>query len=251
MKTRTKILVLASTISVSGIGGLSQAILANQSPAPVAIIRQHDHNNKIALNNDSDTDSEVNDDQVPKSLSEVGELGEDLYDMTKANNWTKASTSLTKLETEAKRLARDLQGANQTKLKQLNDNIALLKVALATNNHNVTMQKANQITLIAANLTASYQLKVPIEVTLLDYYGRELEIWSATENTEKLKETANQIKHIWTQVKPSILKQGGTKQAQKFDQLVSQVSLSKSPTQYGRLATPILNEVDNLEKVFQ
>lgn len=249
MKTRTKILALASTISVIGIGGLTQAISANQQNAPVVIIRQHDHNNKIALNDDTDT--EVKDDQVPKSLSEVGELGEDLYDMTKANNWTKASTSLTKLETEAKRLARDLQGANQTKLKQLNDNIALLKNALATNNHHVAMQKANQITLIAANLTASYQLKVPIEVTLLDYYGRELEIWSATENTEKLKETANQIKHIWTQVKPSILKQGGTTQAQKFDQLVSQVSLAKSPTQYGRLATPILDEVDNLEKVFQ
>ncbi|PSF32929.1 hypothetical protein C7H19_21030 [Aphanothece hegewaldii CCALA 016] len=120
MKTRTKIIVLASTISVIGISGLTQAISANQSPTPVAIVHQH---------KDNDTDTEVKDDRVPKSLSEVGELGEDLYDMAKAKNWTKASTSLTKLETEAKRLARDLQGENPTKLKQLNDNIVLLKNA--------------------------------------------------------------------------------------------------------------------------
>ncbi|MEA5554728.1 hypothetical protein VB713_27760 [Anabaena cylindrica UHCC 0172] len=107
------------------------------------------------------------------------------------------------------------------------------------------------MTLLAANITKEFEPKVPVEVTLLDYYGRELEIWSATGNTSQLKKTASEMRRTWNAVRPSILARGGTAQVQKFDGLVASVEAAKSSKDYGRLATPVLDEVDNLEKVFK
>jgi hypothetical protein len=42
-------------------------------------------------------------------------------------------------------------------------------------NRTVALQKANEITLIAANLSATYNPTVPTDVARLDYYGRALE----------------------------------------------------------------------------
>ena len=64
---------------------------------------------------------------------------------------------------------------------------------------------------------------------MLDYYGRELEIWSATENIAKLKTTASEMRRTWDAVRPSILSRGGTA-PQKFDALVARVEAAKSPS---------------------
>ena len=40
-------------------------------------------------------------------------------------------------------------------------------------------------------------------------------------------------------------------EAKKFDALVAQVESAKTSADYARAATPVLNEVDNLEKLFR
>ena len=40
-------------------------------------------------------------------------------------------------------------------------------------------------------------------------------------------------------------------EAKKFGALVTRVEVARIPTEYGRLAGPLLEEVDNLEKVFE
>lgn len=266
MKSSTKVILVASLLSALGLGSLAKAISANQSPSPVAIMPQHRNVTKIAQTKDkdvevnegtekpdsaNDADNEVKDDQVPASLSKVGEYGETVYDMAKANDWTKATANLTLLKDAAKRLRADMKNYSKAELAQLDSKIAALKGAVTAKNRQAAMPDANQVTLSAAKMTMQFEPKVPVEVTLLDYYGRELEIWSATENTAKLKITASEMRRTWDAVQPSILSRGGTAQAQKFDALVARVEAAKSPSDYGRLATPVLNEVDNLDKVFK
>lgn len=43
------------------------------------------------------------------------------------------------------------------------------------------MREANQATFLIAEQTAKLNLKVPVEVAKLDYYGREIEILAITE----------------------------------------------------------------------
>ena len=72
---------------------------------------------------------------------------------------------------------------------------------------------------------------------MLDYYGREFEIWSASGNAAQLKTTAKEFRQTWNTLRPAV-------QARNSSE-------AKAPAEYGRLATPVLNAVDNLEKVFQ
>lgn len=51
-------------------------------------------------------------------------------------------------------------------------------------------------------------------------------------------------------MKAKIEAKGGTKEAAVFDGLVVKTEAAKTPADYAKLAAPILDEVDNLEKVF-
>ncbi|WP_373530716.1 sporulation protein YpjB [Nostoc sp.] len=266
MNNSTKIIIIGSLLGTLGIAGLAKAISTNQPQLPIAIMPQYHSSTQMIINQDknvevneekekldavNDADTEVNDDKLPTSLSQVGEYGESVYDMAKANDWTKATANINLLENALKSLHTEIKGENKPELAQLNSKIAALTQAVTTKNRISAMHKANQVTLIAANITKEFKPKVPVEVTLLDYYGRELEIWSATGNTSNLKTTASEMHRTWNAVRPSILARGGTAQVQKFDGLVASVEAAKSSKDSARFATSVLDEVDNLEKVFK
>jgi hypothetical protein len=196
----------------------------------------------------NDRDSEVNDERVPVSLSKVGESSESIYDTAKAGDWTKASAHLAPLRTATQQLRTDTKGV---KTPQLDKSITALNKAIVMKNRQAAMHEANQVTLIAAKLTRQFEPKVPVEITLLDYYGRELEIWSAAGNAAKLKTTASDLRQTWNVVCPSVQKYGGKDQVQQFSTLLARVDSAKTPSDYGRLATPVLDAVDHLEQVFK
>ncbi len=179
-------------------------------------------------------------------IAEVGELGENIYDLAKDKDWTKVGEKLVSLKKESESLKSQTKEAK----KQLGKSIAALEKASGVKDQQVTMQEANQITLIATNLTEPFHPQVPVDIARLDYYGRELEFWSAVKNEAKLIETADALKKTWDKVRPSVKKHGGTAEVTTFDGLMLQLNAAKSPQQYKSIATPILDEVDNLEKVF-
>jgi hypothetical protein len=185
----------------------------------------------------------------PKALEDAGEYGENVYDMAKANDWSKAAAKLNLLKETATKLKSELQSGGG--LDRLTSGITALDKAVTSKDRQAAMREANQITLIVANLNAPYKLAVPVEVTKLDYYGRELEIWSAEKDTGKLQATAAEMRRTWDEVRPAIESHKGAAEAKKFGELVAKVERAKTPDEYARLATPVLDEVDNLEKVFR
>ncbi len=258
MNNSTKIIVVGSLIGSLGIASITKAISTNQISSAVAIMPEHRNIQMLLTKKDNkkpdpanDADTEVNDDKVPVSLNQVGEEAENIYDMAKVNNWTKATANLSSLESAARKLHNEIKGENKTQLAQLDSKIAALNKAVTAKNRISTMRDANQVTLISAKITRVFEPTVPVEVTLLDYYGRELEIWSETGNTNKLKTTASEMRRTWNAVRPAISARGGTTQVQKFDRLVVSVEGAKLSRDYARLATSILDQVDNLEKIFK
>ncbi len=182
-------------------------------------------------------------------VSDVGELGENIYDWAKDRQWTKATGALTSLKKQANALRSRLQDAEEAN-KQLTNTIAVLEKAVGAKDRQATMLKANRITLIAAGLSEQYHPQIPADIARLDYYGRELEIWSAAKNATKLKETARALEKTWAGVLPSVRKHGGAKQAKTFDKLVSRLAAARSPQEYGHICTQIMDEVDHLEAVY-
>jgi hypothetical protein len=186
---------------------------------------------------------------VPPALVQVAELGENLYDAVKAADWPRATASVQSLKRATRALIAELR-VRPPELPRLQSALASLNEAIPSRNRSVALQEANEITLIAADLSAAYNPTVPADVARLDYYGRALEIWSAAGDTRKLADVAREMRRTWDTVRPSVAARGGTSEIATFDKLVARLEAANSPGGYAEIAGPVLEAVDGIEKVF-
>lgn len=113
------------------------------------------------------------------------------------------------------------------------------------------MRTANQITFIVAKMNKNFSKKIPVEVTLLNYYERELEIWIPTGNKPWLNKTSKNINRTWLSICPLVLERGDKREAHKFDLLINTLNHASLFNEYTQITTLLQKEQDNLEKVFQ
>ena len=111
---------------------------------------------------------------------------------------------------------------------------------------------ANEVTRIVAELTKAYSPTVPADVALLDYYGREIEIWSSANQLTKLQDTQRGIQEVWARLKPQVIARSnrGKIEANTFDGYVQRINQAKTVDDFKKIASPYLDEVDKLENVF-
>lgn len=183
---------------------------------------------------------------TPASIDLLGRLGEDAYDYASASQWPKLDAALDSMRIAADELRRT-EPAHGDSLTAV---IQALAAGRSSKRRDVAMRAANETTRIAAQLSASYQPRVPADVALLDYEGRELEIWGRPGNLPRLEATRRRTHDIWATLRPSVVSRGGTREAARFDTLVARLAAARTATDYAALATPILDEVDALEQVF-
>jgi hypothetical protein len=188
----------------------------------------------------------TNNGKMPAAVVDAGEFAENIYDYAKAKDWAKADAKLASLE----KSVNELKTANLATPQIIAATDSVGKAVKAKNEIDA-MREANQATFLVADLTANYNPKVPVEVVKLDYYGREIEILAMTKDEAKLKLTAQAIRQTWNAVKPKMEAKGAGKESAKFESLVAQTEKAASVSDYSKVATPILDEVDNLEKVFE
>jgi hypothetical protein len=186
---------------------------------------------------------------VPPRIAQVAELGENLYDALKAADWPKATARFRSMRQATNSLVAEL-GIGRPELPRLRSAMASLKEAIPSRNRPVALQEANEITLIAANLSAAYNPTVPADVARLDYYGRALEIWSGVGDTKKLAEIAQEIRRTWDSLRPSLAARGGSSEIAPFNGLVARLEAANSPSMYAEIAGLLLDAVDGIEKVF-
>jgi hypothetical protein len=188
-------------------------------------------------------------DAVPPSLADAGEYAENIYDYAKTNDWKNADARLALLKTAVKQL-RTLIPKESAEGDRIEKDAATLDQAVTARDQRAATRAANQVTRDVADMTAMYKTPVPAEVTRLDYYGRELEIWAEAGNGEKLQATARAMRRDWDVLRPAVEARSPA-EAEKFGALVAKVEKAQTPAEFAPLAKPVLDEVDNLEKVFQ
>ena len=183
----------------------------------------------------------------PKALVDAGEHGEDLYDAATAGHWKAAARQLAALKLAVARLAPTVR-SDAGKRERLQREIAALERSVAGRQRQATIVEANQVTLTVADLTEPFAPSVPVGITRLDYYGRELAIWSASGNDERLRAAARGTRHEWDRVRPVVAGRD-SRVARQFEDLVTRVEGAGSHAEYGRLAKRLLDDVDELERV--
>jgi len=209
----------------------------------------HKTNKSAASTTPTSVKAAVTTDQgAPPSLANAGEYGENVYDYAKVSDWKNSNVKLVALKDAVKNVRAEVSNKGAA-VDRLDGYVAALDRAVTARDRQSAMREANQVTLDVADMTAVYKLTVPVGVTKLDYYGRELEVWAQAKDANKLQATVREMRGTWNSLRPSIEAHSAT-EAKKFETLVTHVESAKTAADYSRVATLVLNEVDNLEKLF-
>ena len=185
---------------------------------------------------------------IPTAINDVGRYGKDLYDRAKSEKWVAAKAYLDSLHFATANLPR----TDQIKplREQLDSAIAMLDQSVAAHQPASAVVAANRVTFLSAKMSTPYHGATPSEVMLLEYYARELDIWSAQKDTVKLRETTAALASTWDSLRPAVEKQGGAAVLRRTDALVARMKSAKTPGQYERNAPLFLDEVKSLKVVF-
>jgi hypothetical protein len=135
-------------------------------------------------------------------------------------------------------------------LPRLGRTIIELEGAIAAKNRLDTMRYSNRVTLIAATVAVPFKPSLPTEVSLLDYNGRELEIWSEIRKTDKLSGIVIRMHLAWQTLMPKLIEQSCIKELRRFSDIMGHLELARAPEEYGRLSKQLLVETAAMKLLF-
>ncbi len=187
---------------------------------------------------------------VPPAVEALGHFAEDAYDQAKLGQWTRAQTAVDSLRAAVGSLTA-APGRPSPSVTEVRTSVDALAQSITAKDRAAALRDANQLTAVGARLSETYHPQFPAEVTMLDFYGRELEIWSDANDLPKLQGTSTAMRRSWDAVRPAVLAHGGAAESAQFEALVRRVEAAKTPDAFGATATPVLDAVDVLEAVFR
>jgi hypothetical protein len=185
----------------------------------------------------------------PAALTAVGESAEALFDAALASQWPAAATQLQALNEAAAQLPPDLPKADL--VAQLRSRIEEVKQSATARSRVATMDIANSITRLVADVSAAFQTEVPIGVVMLDYYGRQLELGIAAGRPSTLTQATADLRQQWDRIEPEILRRGHADEAKRFTDLVVQLEGARRRADFAAPTHAELEAVDRLETIFQ
>ena len=201
------------------------------------------HNNNNMMGQSEVREQKTNPEAL-KVVDTIGQTSEAVYDDIRAEQWQQASEKLSYLkkaddELKSSQLSK---GSDQYVSRLTND----LDKQIQEKKRVPAMESANQLTRAAMDLGEPVEATLPKELSLLNYYGRELEIGALGNDKNKMHSATNDIKNIWPKLKPKVEAQGQTEKEAQFDQLVKKLEKAKSKEEYQQFATQILEQVDQM-----
>jgi hypothetical protein len=191
---------------------------------------------------------------VPWAITDLGELAERVYEDADTNHWTQAANKMAVLNAACQAAhgvtgkSADQRAAQTT--KSLDEAVHALNAAVRAKDRQLAMLNANQVTMLAGELASPFTPQVPLEVTRLDYDGRQLKVWAQAQKPDELKATTRDMATTWDKLRPRVLQNGGGTEAKRFDHVIVISQAAGSLRQYSDCANAELNEVANLEELF-
>lgn len=185
---------------------------------------------------------------VPPAVEALGHHGENAYDFAKTGAWANADASVDSLRTALAPLATT---ATAEEIAQVRESFGALERAVTARQSRVASAAANHLTELGARVSMRFGPRVPADVTLLDYYGREIEIAAGASDLARMRQVRDSISVVWRRLEEHVEERGGAGEADRFAKLVQQVSQARTVAGFLALAKPILDEVDKLEAVFK
>ena len=206
---------------------------------------------QISAGKNSHSSSGVPAAAVEIELEALSDTAQDIYDLAKVSKWKKIRKKLDDLKKTERAIKLIQNDDNDFLSLRLRAKIEDLEQAVSAKNRKDTIRFANNITLLEVAMIGEMKPRVPTNVMLLGYCGRELEILSEEKDSEKLSNLVIRMHLIWQNLIPQLVDKGATKEIKNFSEVMTRLERAKTPEEYSRLAKQVLDELDNVEKVFK
>jgi hypothetical protein len=186
-------------------------------------------------------------DRPPSALLQLAESAKGLFDAAYASDWRSAAEKMSILSDAATSLPLglpkpDIGGQLKAAVQYAGD---------GTNAHDriETMDEANTITRLAADLAATFQAQVPYEAKMLGYYGRQLELGLVASRPTLLAQSTDALQSAWARLEPTLERRGHIDEAKRFSDIVVQLVGARRPAQYVAPTRAELTEAERIEQL--
>jgi hypothetical protein len=185
----------------------------------------------------------------PSALVQIGESAEEIFDAARTSKWSDTAASVQTLK-------ESLAALNVSALKpdltaQLASRIGDLEGSVTARQRVQSMDFANGITRLVADLSSAYQAEIPYKIILLDYYGRQLELGLAASRPSTLRQATADLRQTWNSIEPSILRRGQVDDARRFTDIVVELEGAKRPADFVAPVRAELAAVNRLETLYK
>lgn len=175
----------------------------------------------------------------------------DIYEKSKSNHWKHLDKKINSLIKAEQAISGMMHDQDIPYYKNLMAATSDLQRAVAVQDRIVSMKSANKVMLLGARLAETRNAATPINIAVIGFCGRKLEILSGTESVFELSDTVSKLHLAWQQLIPQVTARGGIKEVKKFAEIMKRFESAKTPDEYGRLAAAVVDQVDIIEKIFK
>jgi len=188
-------------------------------------------------------------DGPPASLVEVGDSATELFDAARLSNWSDADVVLQTLKTSSAALPTTWSTPDLA--SRLVSRLAEVRASVSARQRLQTMDLANGITRLVADLSSEYRMPVPYPLVLLDYYGRELELGIAAGDQTRLAQATADLQQTWNRFERTVLERGAVDDARRLTDSVAQLADARAPGDFVAPTRAELAAVDALKRLFK
>ncbi len=186
--------------------------------------------------------------RCPAALVEIGESAAVVFDRARMLKWGEASATGQALSASTATLS--VSALQPDIVGRLKSRVAYLRSSVKAADRVRSMDAANSITRVVADLCAPYQDEVPYKIVLLDYYGRQLELGLVASRPSTIKRATADLHQTWRSVERSVLQHGDVDDARRFTDIVVQIDGARRPADLVAPVRAELAAVDRLKKAF-
>jgi len=187
---------------------------------------------------------------IVTEMDTLSESAEDIFTLAQSGKMGRTRKKLDNLKKSVAAFDAIQDDESLILLQRLGHTIEDLEKAVISKERLETMLYSNRITVIAATIAVPFKPSIPTELSLLDYNGRELGIWSEAKQTDKLSSIVIRMHLAWQTLMPKLIEHSGIKELKRFSELMGHLELAKTPEEYGRLSRQVLVETDAMRPIF-
>jgi hypothetical protein len=188
-------------------------------------------------------------DRPPAALTEIGDSAVWLFDAADAADWPAAADRLASMSESAAALPDHLEPSDVTaKLEPLLEDV---NERVTAHDRVATLEDANAMTRLVAELSGQFQTSVPFEAVLLGYYGRQLVVGVVAGRPSVLARATIDLRSTWDTLRGRIEENGWIDEARRFTDIVVQIEAAVRPADFVAATRSERTEADRIQLLFR